>query len=63
MSELDDSEAGAPLDLSERSKQRRRELWESPDLSLAALQSYSGLHLRSNDLFQGTNLVSFLNQL
>ena len=61
MSELDDSEAGAPLDLSEEQKQRRRELWDSPDLALAALQSYWGLHLRSNDLLQGANLASFLN--
>jgi len=61
MSEFDDSEAGAPLDLSEEQKQRRRELLDTPDLALAALSQYWGLHLRSSDLLHGANLASFLN--
>ena len=61
MSEFDDSEAGAPLDLSEEQKQRRRELLDTPDLALAALQSYWGLNLCSSDLLQGADLASFLN--
>jgi len=61
MSELDDSEAGAPLDLSEEQKQRRSDLLDSPDLALAALHSYWGLNLRSSDLLQGADLASFLN--
>ena len=61
MSEFDDSEAGAPLDLSEEQKQRRRELLDTPDLALAALSQYWGLNLRSSDLLHGADLASFLN--
>ena len=50
----------SPIDLSERHRQRRRELWES-DASLIAVHAYAGTTITQADLFQSINLSSFLN--
>ena len=51
----------SPIDMSERHRQRRRELWEDGENSLIALQAYAGTTITQADLFQSISLTSFLN--